>query len=50
MWVITCYDATNGDLLDTKRTKQSCWATPLALDDRIYWVDKDGLCIGSDGA
>lgn len=42
--VITCYDELNGELVFTKRTKQSCWATPLALDDRIYWFGKDGLC------
>lgn len=42
--VISCYDATNGELVYTKRTKQSCWATPLALEDRIYWFGKDGLC------
>jgi outer membrane protein assembly factor BamB len=42
--VIYCFDASTGDNVYTKRTKQSCWATPLALGDRIYFFGKDGLC------
>lgn len=42
--VILCFDATTGEQVYTKRTKQSCWATPLAANDRIFWFGKDGLC------
>lgn len=42
--VVYCIDASNGQTVYTKRTKQSCWATPLAVEDRIYFFGKDGLC------
>lgn len=42
--VVYCLDGTTGETLYTQRTKQSCWATPLAVGDRIYWFGKDGLC------
>jgi len=40
--VVYCLDAATGDVLYNKRVKQSCWATPLAIDDRIYFFGKDG--------
>ncbi len=41
--VVYCFDATNGEAVYTERTKQSCWATPFAIDDRVYLFGKDGL-------
>ncbi len=42
--VVTCIDAESGETVYTSRTKQSCWATPLAVGERIYLFGKDGLC------
>lgn len=42
--VVYCIDMANGQTVYTKRTKQSCWATPLAIQDRVYLFGKDGLC------
>lgn len=41
--VIYCFDAATGESVYRERTKQSCWATPFAVGDRIYWFGKDGL-------
>lgn len=41
--VVYCFDAKTGEKVFTERTKQSCWATPFAIDDRIYFFGKDGL-------
>jgi outer membrane protein assembly factor BamB len=41
--VIYCFDAATGANVYRERTKQSCWATPYAVGDRIYWFGKDGL-------
>lgn len=41
--VVYCLDAKTGEAKYTERTKQSIWATPLAVDDRIYLFGKDGL-------
>lgn len=41
--VIHCFDAHSGEPVYVQRTKQSCWATPYAAGDRIYWFGKDGL-------
>lgn len=41
--VVSCFDAKSGELVYRERTKQSCWATPFAIGDRIYWFGKDGL-------
>lgn len=40
--VVFCLDAETGELKYKERTKQSIWATPLALGDRIYLFGKDG--------
>lgn len=41
--VIYCFDAATGATVYRERSKQSCWATPYAVGDRIYWFGKDGL-------
>ncbi len=41
--VIYCFDAASGETVFRERTKQSCWATPYAVGDRIYFFGKDGL-------
>lgn len=41
--VIYCFDAQSGQPVYTQRTQQSCWATPFASGDHIYWFGKDGL-------
>ncbi|MCC9642465.1 PQQ-binding-like beta-propeller repeat protein [Rhodopirellula sp. JC740] len=41
--VVHCFDTETGEKVYTKRTEQSCWATPLAIGDRIYLFGKDGL-------
>ncbi len=41
--VVYCYDAATGESRYTERTKQSCWATPLGVGDRLYLFGKDGL-------
>ncbi len=41
--VVFCLDATTGEGRYTERLKQSCWATPLGLGDRVYFFGKDGL-------
>jgi len=41
--VVSCFDATDGTAVYTQRTKQSCWATPYGVGDRVYFFGKDGL-------
>lgn len=41
--VVYCIDVTTGEQKYAERTKQSCWATPLPLGDRIYFFGKDGV-------
>lgn len=41
--VVCCIDSQTGDTLYQGRTKQSCWATPLADGQHIYLFGKDGL-------
>ena len=38
-----CFDALTGRQHYAERLRQSCWATPLAIQDRIYCFGKDGL-------
>lgn len=40
--VIYCVDVATGEQKYAERSKQSCWATPLPLGDRIYFFGKDG--------
>lgn len=41
--VVYCLDAKTGEPCYTERVKQSSWATPLGLGDRVYFFGKDGL-------
>jgi outer membrane protein assembly factor BamB len=41
--VVFCFDAKTGEKVFAERTRQSCWATPFAIGDRIYLFGKDGL-------
>ncbi len=41
--VVSCFDAATGEIVYRERTKQSCWATPLPIGDRIYFFGKEGL-------
>ena len=41
--VVYCLDVATGEQKYAQRTKQSCWATPLPLGDRIYFFGKDGM-------
>ncbi len=41
--VVFCYDAETGEKHYSKRIDQGCWATPVAVDDRLYIFGKDGL-------
>ncbi|MFN9717645.1 MAG: PQQ-binding-like beta-propeller repeat protein [Planctomycetota bacterium] len=41
--VVYCIDVATGEQKYAQRTKQSCWATPMALGDRIYFFGKDGI-------
>lgn len=41
--VVYCLDVETGEARYTERTKQSVWATPLGLGDRVYLFGKDGL-------
>jgi len=40
--VVHCLDAATGKAHYTQRTKQSIWATPLGVGDRVYLFGKDG--------
>lgn len=40
--VVYCIDANTGEQKYAQRTKQSCWATPIAAGDRIYFFGKEG--------
>ncbi|SMP73268.1 Outer membrane protein assembly factor BamB, contains PQQ-like beta-propeller repeat [Neorhodopirellula lusitana] len=40
--VVYCFDAETGESLYTKRIEQSCWATPVAAGDRIYFFGTGG--------
>lgn len=41
--VVFCLDAKTGEQKYTHRMKQSMWATPLGVGDRVYFFGKDGL-------
>ena len=40
--VVYCIDVATGEQKYAQRTKQSCWATPIAIGDRIYFFGKEG--------
>jgi len=39
---VFCFDAATGELRYNERTKQSVWATPIGIGDRIYLFGKEG--------
>lgn len=41
--VVTCVAVDSGEIQYSERIAQSCWATPIAIDDRIYFFGKDGI-------
>lgn len=41
--VVYCLDANTGEQKYAQRIKQSCWATPIAVGDRIYFFGKEGI-------
>ncbi len=38
-----CVDLKNGETVYSQRIKQACWATPVAVEDRIYFFGKEGI-------
>ncbi|MCU0711919.1 MAG: PQQ-like beta-propeller repeat protein [Pirellula sp.] len=38
-----CVNLTNGETVFSQRIKQACWATPVAVGDRIYFFGKEGI-------
>ncbi len=40
--ILFCLDAATGEEVYAERTPESCWATPLAVGDRIYLVGQKG--------
>lgn len=40
--IVTAYDVATGKELFSERVKQTCWATPLGVGDRVYFFGKDG--------
>jgi len=41
--VVFCFDEKTGEELYSKRLEQSCWATPIASGDRVYFFGQQGL-------
>ncbi len=41
--VVYCLDANTWEQKYAQRIKQSCWATPIAMGDRIYFFGKEGI-------
>ena len=41
--VVYCIDMESGKLHYKQRTKQSCWATPVGIGNRVYFFGKDGI-------
>lgn len=41
--VVYCLDLATGNVHYKERTKQSCWATPIGVGDRVYFFGKDGV-------
>lgn len=40
--IVSAYDVKTGKELFNERIGQQCWATPLGVDDRVYFFGKDG--------
>ena len=41
--VVYCLNAKDGESVFTSRIKESCWATPVGIGDRIYFFGKNGV-------
>ena len=41
--VMTCIDIRSGEEMYSERLEESCWATPLVVEDRVYCCGKDGV-------
>jgi outer membrane protein assembly factor BamB len=41
--VVSCFDLEDGREYYSQRTKQLCWATPIADGNRIFFFGKDGV-------
>ncbi len=41
--VVYCLNARTGEPVFTSRIKESCWATPVGIGDRIYFFGKNGV-------
>ncbi len=40
---VMCFDLKTGEQKYSERIKQSCWATPVGIGDRVYFFGKDGV-------
>ena len=43
--IVFCYNSETGEKLYAKRACGTCWATPVAIGDRIYLFGKDGTTV-----
>ncbi|MEQ8852628.1 PQQ-binding-like beta-propeller repeat protein [Gimesia sp.] len=41
--VVYCLNAKDGESVYTSRIKESCWATPVGIGDRVYFFGKNGV-------
>ncbi len=41
--VVYCLNAKDGESVFTSRIKESCWATPVGIGDRVYFFGKNGV-------
>ncbi|QGQ23776.1 PQQ-binding-like beta-propeller repeat protein [Gimesia benthica] len=41
--VVYCLNARTGESVYTSRIKESCWATPVGIGDRVYFFGKNGV-------
>ncbi len=41
--VVLCYDVETGKLQFQERLAQPCWATPIGIGDRVYFVGQKGV-------
>ena len=43
--VVFCYNSKTGEKVYAKRACGTCWATPVAIGDRVYLFGKDGTTV-----
>ena len=41
--VVYCLDIVSGQIAYVERLKESCWATPIGIGNRVYFFGTDGL-------